>query len=472
MTMPSSTKGEKDVARELEQFETEYRAFELSVHGISPWRLVRFPVGLAMQNIALDPPRLMRREYVAAFLRSLRDLCCFPRQVRYIVKSYSSALRLPNSGAYEDIYFERLLERVPGGVRMYFLNAPGYAGRTSAAAAYSVDVTAINIIGSILARLFPVRSGGAVFDRLGTLIENRLQVRGFPSLQLRRMFSSFWWQSRIYSFLLARSGARTVLVADSGERALLSACRRRGIRFIELQHGIFNPDDFDSLPRSALEDVDVAALLLPDVVALYGDFWLDRLAGTALGKVGSLFSVGSSVIERLRALRSDTFRQTATGPRLVVTTQGFERDALAKFLARFLEVYLGPCLLILKLHPVFDDSVIPYANVLGSDERVRILRGCDDPSTYELIAQADLHMSIASACHYDALGIGTPTLVLGLAGYSFVQDLIDSGDALIARDPESLAGIVSRHEWMPVDESVSAKYYRRDFVQNLLPLVV
>lgn len=471
MTMPRSTKGEREVARELEQFETENRAFELLVHGVSPWRLVRFPVGLAMQNITLDRPRLMRREYLVAFLRSLWDLCCFPRHVRYIVKSYSSALRLPKNGAHEDIYFERLLESVPGGVRMYFLNAPGYAERTTEAVASSVDATAINIIGSVLARLFPVRSGSAVFDRLGALIESRLRVRGFPSRQLRRMFSSFWWQSRIYGFLLARSGARTVLVADAGERALLSACRQQGIRFIELQHGIFNPDDFDSLPRSALNDVGVAALLLPDAVALYGDFWLDRLAGTALGKVGRLFPVGSSVIERFRDLRAETFRQTAACPRLVVTTQGFERTSLAEFLARFLEAFLGPCLLILKLHPVFDDSVAPYAKILGSDERVRILRGCDDPNTYELIAQADLHMSIASACHYDALGIGTPTLVLGLTGYSFVQDLIDTGDVLFARDPEALAAIVSRHGWTPVDESVSVKYYRRGFVQNLLPLI-
>ena len=271
MATPRSNKGEADIARELERFETGHRAFELSVRGVSPWRLVRFPVGLAMQAITLDRPRLMQREFFVAFLRSLRDLWCFPRQVRYIVKSYSSALRLPKGGAYEDIYFERFLECVPGGVRMYFLNAPGYSGRATAAAVRSVDATAINIIGSVLARLFPVRSGDDVFDRLGALIESHLRVPGFPARQLRRMFSSFWWQSRIYGFLLARSGARTVLVADPGERALLSACRRQGVRFVELQHGIFNPDDFDSLPRSALEGVGAAALLLPDAVALYGE---------------------------------------------------------------------------------------------------------------------------------------------------------------------------------------------------------
>lgn len=156
---------------------------------------------------------------------------------------------------------------------------------------------------------------------------------------------------------------------------------------------------------------------------------------------------------------------------MVVTTQGIDRDALIAFLSRFLALYTGPCLLTVKLHPAYDSSLELYIKMLGSDSRVQIVGGRDDPNTYELIARSDLHLSIASACHYDALGIGTPTLVIGLAGYPLVRDLLDAGDALFAGSPEDLAEIVSRRAWMPVSEAVSDKYYRHGFVQNLLPLI-
>jgi len=260
-----------------------------------------------------------------------------------------------------------------------------------------------------------------------------------------------------------------VLAADAGERALLQACRRLDIPFIELQHGIFTADHPDALP-AATGIRDAAALLLPDALALYGDYWFRRLQGTALGKLGRLVPVGASVIENFRRLREGKFR-AASPPRLLVTTQGVDRDSLIEFLARFLGACPAPFLLTVKLHPAYDVAVAPYSRMLGVDSRVRIIQGCDDPNTYDLLAGADLHLSIASACHYDALGIGTPTAVIGLAGYALVQDLVDAGDALLVREPRELAELVARQGWRPVAPEVSDKYYRRGFVQNLLPLI-
>lgn len=156
---------------------------------------------------------------------------------------------------------------------------------------------------------------------------------------------------------------------------------------------------------------------------------------------------------------------------MVVTTQGIDRDALIAFLSRFLGRHADPCRLIIKLHPAYDSSRELYVKMLGGDSRVQIVGGRDDPNTYELIAQSDLHLSIASACHYDALGIGTPTLVIGLAGYPLVQGLIDAGDALFAGSPEDLAEIVACRAWKPVSDTVSGKYFSHGFVNNLQPLI-
>lgn len=469
--LASGMRTEAEAAAVLARFEIEHRLFELSVRGVSVWRLLRFPVGFALQNLPFERAPLPRGELLAAFLRSLRDLARLPRDARYAVKTYVSALRIGVRRGYEDIYFERLLDEAPGGVRLYSLNAAGYFGRPASSTAPAVDCTAVNVAGALLARLFPVRDGDAVFARLGALIGDRLGIAEFPAGRVRRMFSSFWWQSRLHLWILRRLGVKTVFAADTGERALLDACRRLGVRFVELQHGIFTPDHPDSLPFQALQGAEEAALLLPDALALYGDYWRDRLAGTALGKTGRLLPVGASVIEKYRAVRAADFRPAPGCPRLVVTTQGIDRDALIGFLAGFLSLYGEPCLLTIKLHPAYDSSLEPYIRMLGADPRVRIVGGRDDPNTYELIAESDLHLSIASACHYDALGIGTPTLVIGLAGYPLVQDLLDAGDALFAGDPGELAKTVSRRGWAPVAETVSGKYYRHGFVQNLMPLI-
>lgn len=468
---PSGVRTEAEAAAILARFESEHRLFELSVRGVSVWRLLRFPVGFALQNLPFEHTPLPRSELLGAFLRSLRDLVRLPGGVRYAVKSYVSALRIRGDGGYEDIYFERLLEEVPGGVRLFSLNAAGYAGRSGSSSAPAIDCTAVTVLGALLARAFPVREGDAAFVQLSTLIADDLGLDGFPMQRMRRMFSSFWWQSRFYEWVLRRLGVGTVLAADTGERALLAACRRRGVHFIEQQHGIFTPDHPDALPLSALGAAGTVELLLPDRVALYGDYWLARQAGSALGKADRLLSVGSSVIEKFRGRRAEEFRPSRECPRMVVTTQGIDRDALIGFLSRFLALYAAPCQLVVKLHPAYDSSRELYVKTLGGDSRVQIVRGRDDPNSYELISRTDLHLSIASACHFDALGIGTPTLVIGLAGYPLVQGLIDAGDALFAGSPEDLAEIVSRRAWTPVSEAVSDKYYRHGFVQNLMSVM-
>jgi len=462
---------ESEVADSLATFENRHRLFELTVCEISVWRLIRFPVGFALQNLQLRPNPLPRRELLLVFFRSICELAIIRGPAHYAVKSYASALRLHGKSGYEDIYFEELLEKIPGGIRLHTMNARGYWKRRTTGVTATVDCTAILVIGALLARVFPVRNGWAAFEKIATLIKEELGVAGFPAARIRRMFSSFWWQSQLYTWLLRRLDVKTVLAADTGERPLLKACHATGAHFIELQHGIYTPDHPDALPLTALKETKESCLLLPDAIALYGEYWRMRLACSAMGASGRLFSAGASVIERYREIRRADFMPSPCCPRLVVTTQGIDREALATFLSQFLQIHRAPCRIIVKLHPAYDSSMSFYLHILGSDQRVHVASGLEDPNTYKLISESDVHLSIASACHYDALGIGTPTVVLGLPGYRLVQDLIDAGDALFAPDPEALAEIVRCRSWRAVDAATSGKYYRHGFVENMHSLM-
>ena len=471
MRAPQVMKSEAEATAMVARFELDHQATAFTVRGIAVWRLLRLPVCMALQTSEFSNRSLPRRERLLAVLRSIIDLATLPRGFRYAVKTSISAMRIKGESGYEDIYFERLIKDLPGGVRLHTLNAAGYIWRKSATPAPSVDCTAIPVFGALMARIFPIVEGAGVYARLSDLIRTNLEV-DISSSKIQLIFSSLWWQARAYDWLLRRLGVASVLVAETDERALLMASKRQGIRFIELQHGVFTPDHPDALPSKMLDFAEPDTLLLPDGLALYGHYWADRLADTAMGRLERIYCVGASVIEGYRSMRKTRSPQYNEGPCLLVTTQGFGRDGLIRFLGRFLESFDGPCTLILKLHPAFDPSTEPYLREIGKDSRVRVITGSDDPNTYELMAKSDLHMSIASACHFDALGIGVPTLVLGLPGHTLVQDIIDIGDALFAATPEDLAGIIKGLYWRPIQQTLSDKYYRQGFSENLSSLIV
>jgi hypothetical protein len=464
-------KSESETAEILAEFEDQCGAYELTVRGISVWRLIRAPVGYVLQDLPFSVPPLPLVDLFAASVRSMWDIWRLsPQDVRYVVKSYASALRVNGVHGFEDVYFEQLLRKEPGGVWLGSLNAAG-KGRKYPVATASLDCTLIPILGVITARILPLREGAEVFTRLSKELQGRLGVSEFSAQRISHMFSSFWWQSRLFEWLLVRLAPQAVITADSGERAVIAACRRRGIRLVEMQHGVFTPHDPDCLPAVALQIADEKMLLLPDALALYGDYWVARHKNTAMGQAGRLHAVGAAIIDRYREIRGSQFRSDPAFPRLVVTSQGLDRDALIRFLADFLKRYSAPCVLCVKLHPAYDLSLHPYTRTLGADPRVQIFSGSEEPNTFELIASADLHLSIASACHFDALGIGCPTAVLGLAGHEVVFDLAETGNALFADTPADLAAMVQGRCWTRLAGVTPENFFRSGFVENMSELI-
>lgn len=463
---------ELEIAHSFAEFEAMHEPYKIQVRGVSLWPLLRVAVGYAMQELPLSLAALTRSQLIIASVRSVGSVIWQPALAAdYVVKSYASSLRIKAAHGYEDVYFDELLKTKPKGVRMHSLNAPGYAKRRHGLGTTNVDCTAVHTLGAMLGKFFPVQEGKDAYSKLSGLITEKLGVRGFSAERIAHVFGSFWWQARLFKRQLAASSVKTVIAADSEEKALAFACRSLGIRFVELQHGVLNPLDPLCLPAIALRQASAQALLLPDVLALYGSYWDERHLKTAMGELNRVFTVGSATIDRYRDQRAARFQSDPGCPRLMVTTQGLDRDALIALLADFLSMYSGACTLSIKLHPAYDQSSTPYTQALATDPRVRVIMGDAEPNTYELIAHADLHISIASACHFDALGIGTPTAVLDLKGSDVVQDLVHSSDALYVKTAADLAAIVKQRSWGVVSEAVSSKYFKRDYLSNILQLM-
>ena len=276
------------------------------------------------------------------------------------------------------------------------------------------------------------------------------------------------WQARLYELLLWRLNPKVVIVADTGEFALLLACRKFGIKCIELQHGIQTPDHPSTLPEDAL--AHEGNLLLPSFFGVFGDYWKDRLSDTIMATKGKIRSVGTDMIDTYREYRIRHFSANPLHPVITLTTQGLDTENLIEFIREFLTDCDVGFYLNIKLHPAYDNAMKLYIDELASDVRCKVISGKEHPNTYELISNSDLHLSIASACHYDALGLGVPTVVIGLTGYQLMDDLVVKGDALIAMTPQDLAKIVQGRQFGIVSNEASEKYFKQGFVRNVSEL--
>jgi hypothetical protein len=464
-------KTELESAEILSVFEDESDAYAYLVRGVSVWRLLRAPIGYALQDLPLAVPQRGFFSLFFATVRSLKSILRWRSQeIRYVVKSYTSALCVRGQPGSKDMYFEELLDQVPGGVRLVSANIPAKKMSITHARP-SLDCTAIHIFGALLAYIAPLREGNEMYTRLAREIELLLGVKDFSAKRIRRIFSSFWWQSRLFERLLNKLSPQTVIISDSGERAMIAACRRCGVHLIELQHGVFTKNDPDCLPANVLIRADEAALLLPDVLALHGEYWVSRHHDTAMGRLARLRPVGSAAIDWYRAERERRSYSRLDCLDLVLTTQGLARDSLIRFLTIFLAGTLQPFRLSIKLHPVFDTSAEPYVTAFRADSRVRVLPWDHSQNTYQLLVDADLHLSIASASHFDAIALGCPTVILNLAGSDVVEDVVSSGHALYAETPLDLIAIVDGREWIKLEQNSSEMFFRSGFVANMSELI-
>jgi hypothetical protein len=231
------------------------------------------------------------------------------------------------------------------------------------------------------------------------------------------------------------------LVADTGEYALMLACKRRGIPFAELQHGVFNAGHPDAIPADIAGTT--AELLLPDHFLARGQYWIDELSSTRQGR-GQTRAVGNAQIDVARMHRAAS--PVRDHVRLVITSQGLASDELGQWIDTMLDA--APAgrqwKVMLKLHPVYDADRSAFAPLERFGDRLRIIGGAESPNVYELLAEADLHLSIASACHFDAASLGVASVILALPGHEEIRHIVDNAQFFLAERAEDV--------WMIVDQ--------------------
>lgn len=121
----------------------------------------------------------------------------------------------------------------------------------------------------------------------------------------------------------------------------------------------------------------------------------------------------------------------------------------------------------LKLHPAYDVEEAHYRDPFEGDRRVRIVSGKSMQSVQELIALSDLHLSISSASHYDALGIGTPTGVIDLETHESAETILSHEGAFSVADADCLVEMLLKRQWPTVPEATKNYFFLSGYIANM-----
>jgi hypothetical protein len=281
-------------------------------------------------------------------------------------------------------------------------------------------------------------------------------LESFTTDVVARAIAVFHWETRLYRLLLRRVQPAYLLLGEAGDHAITAAARELGIFVVEFQHG-FTHRHYPANSWAGAARRHKPRMPLPHRMFLYGRHWANELAAHGfwseeLRVVGSL---------RLDAHRRLPIRRDPQLGTFLVTTQGIETAPLIAFLRAALERLTGrvrfQC--VIKTHPVYHGSDREYAEAFASNPAVRIVAGNESPSTFELLREAQLHLSIASTCHYEALALGVPTVILPFAGSESVRHLHETGHALLPRTSEELGEILLRWKEHRVPPGAGDEYF-------------
>ena len=452
----------------VRQMEAKYDLLQYKVDNWCVWPLLRFSVYVQLSNPPLATRgALQRSEKIALVVKDIPSLISL-RKARYFVKTYSSGLREQEGSLYKDFLLDDLLMDIGSYFKLEVVNNSTFIPRSRAALIKS-DMTLMPF--SLLAFL-PIRAGvpryiSSLGSSLSACLRQEPGLEAFTPHRVTRALLHFYWFKRLYAWLLIRVRPEYVLTETICEYEITAAAKELGIKVIEFQHGAFDRYH-PAYSWSAYALPYKANMSIPDRIFLYGEHWQREL------EVNGFWDqeprpVGSLRMDQYRKRRAIHRATGKDGCTIVLTTQGMDVERLIAFVADFLKVADGQLefRLYIKLHPAYETGKALYEAAFQTDERVRVILGSEPPSTFELLTRANVHASISSTCHYEALALGVPTVILRLAMHEFVLPLYEAGHAFLARTPQDLLGIILQCRHYKVPDDIGEWYFKPGGLENI-----
>jgi hypothetical protein len=435
------------------------------IDGWSVWPVLRFSVASVLAALPLAMSQAL--ETAVQLRLACGDAMRFfslPRS-RHLAIAHCSSRTERQDGRSKDVFFDDLLRDIGSYCKVENVDNQAFLADWHRS---FLPAHATTSLISLAARLFGRARPPAGVQEVAEALRRDLAT-GFGESPLterhvRGALCHFYWSKRLWSVVLGRVRPRFVFVVTAyNEHAVIAAARELGATVIEFQHGLIDAHHVGYAWRRYATAYK-SRMPLPNQIFLYGEHWRRELETDGFWKE-ELRAVGSLRLDSYRALGRAVDPDACTG---VLTTQGLDTERLLAFVAQFLDLAQSkaPIRLYVKLHPG-ELSTAPYEAVLGRFDCVTILLGRTAPSTFDLLRRARFHLSISSSCHYEALGLGVPTVILPFATHDRLLPLVHAGHAFLARSPSALADLVSSSLGPPPSKSVSNLYFVPGALENM-----
>jgi len=451
----------------LHQIEIKHDLLRFKIDGWCVWPLFRFDVAIALQNLSFCSSHgapLKGRYFLAA-----KDLFRLARltRARFVAKTYSSARAEKQNGLYKDIYFDDLLSEMGHYFKIESINNQDFLSQNRMAL-LKTDMTTL-ALEMFLRRLGRMSRPGSILkisEELSSCLRQESRLEDFSSEKIASCLANFYWAKKFYRWLLGKINPQYLFTADFGETGIVAAAKELGIKVIEFQHGITDRNTY-GYSWSSYALPYKKAMPVADQLFLYGNYWADELRASGFWDE-ELRSVGSLRLDAYRNLGREN-RNREDAHNLLLTMQGSNIEKVLTFISEFTALAKGKIdfRLFIKLHPLYEKNKKTYLEVFQNDPNVQVLLGNENPSTFELLSRANLHVSVYSACHYEALALGVPTVILPFAGSEHVLHLHETGQAFLAKTPQELLEIVLKAKDQRAPEEVGEYYFKLGALENM-----
>lgn len=422
--------------------------------GVCLWPIYRFTIALRLLAFACgesfpDPAAESRPGIAGTALGLARTL---PFELAGLLKASGGRTRVLGvsaagrrqdliDGRRLDMFFDPLVPAIEGG----FTLSEACSSRQPGNPYPSIFSEYAYPFRILLAPLYRAEGAGVereLLDDFGSWLRNSEYGRsyGVPETLVRTGLTARFLAFRRYWRAVFRLTRPSLLLASVayGEAAAVAEARSMGIPVWELQHGMISAGHFGyNYGRSAREHADL--LPLPNRVLTFGRAFSDALLSCGYWTEEQVPVLGFPRLTRYRGAR------ISPGARLplavMVSTQWTLENELRELLVELSGLLPEDARLMIKPHPrSLPESVARLRSLTG--RRVEIVD--KSSSLYEKLSEVDIHCSVYSTTLFESVGMGIPTVVLGLPGWRNVKILLDRGAALYAGDAPAVAATIGR----------------------------
>ncbi len=457
-----------EVNTKIQQLEKKHDLLQYKIGRWCVWPLLRFRICFRLEQKPttkkIDKSIKIRFLFIACkdFLKFF-----FLPTKKTLIFSYSYARREVEGNLYKDIFFDNILLQLNNFYKIESVNNYEMYQLNKKALIKS-DITSFPIeLLTFIMTLLSIRPKEIkiIAEKIFHSLEDELEKDLITKQEIIRSLSYFYWGKIFYKIFLSRIKPQRIFVPIAGEYMLVAAAKELGIKTFEFQHGVIDRNHYSytwtdyALPYK--NNMPIADKLL-----LYGEFYKKEL--DLLGFWGdSICVTGNPRVDIYRGQKINKNRQCT----LLFTSQGIEQEKVCQFFLEFITLANKQLnfLLYIKLHPA-NESIKKnrYTSIFRNISCVRVIAANEPPSTFELIKKSHLHLSISSTTHFEALSLGTITIILPFFSSGRMLHLCDDNCAFNVTSPQELLNLSQKWEQLPANHGRGEYFNKQGAITNIL----